>query len=559
MDMESSKTHIPDVGDDNGDTSSVPKAFTVKCKKCKKAYKSNSILKHLKQNQKQNCLSKYTEEELDKMKQNSKKLSKHKETLWKEKNYSKVLDQNKRYNRQKLMRQKREEIKQKYADNIEDYKISLVAEARNLNAEMRDFCTKVLEEKSKKGSSYCFGGFGEVVKRDMNSLKDEINTQFMKIERKIEKVVKKTQNENDWDSLAISFSKLIQTFTPTGKLLIKEKWNTTKFSIEMNFKYMWKYGINGEKVCKGCELEYETNTILTHLGKNRKCYNHYTKEELEQLKKDSKDLTKYKSKVREDNTKAISKKKKKAYKKLKANPEKYAALVEKRKRVYKESIPKRIEKLKRQKLAKFEFEKKNLEKQARRKIANEKAFIELILMKEIERLKSLKMKEELNQKLTNIENQYHDLVDEFEKIMCEKAEKASKIICCHSDTVPTDSIVYPWMLRCSECYFKLSELYEPYPEFPTRDRLPRFESFYNETFEIIMSIAEEVGEKLESPNWIWLDHVQGTVFRYKTHVSFNCFTSVLKEAGLFDCTICCSIDPRDVCKNCKEWSWSDTE
>ena len=29
MDMESSKTHIPDVGDDNGDTSSVPEAFTV--------------------------------------------------------------------------------------------------------------------------------------------------------------------------------------------------------------------------------------------------------------------------------------------------------------------------------------------------------------------------------------------------------------------------------------------------------------------------------------------------------------------------------------------------
>ena len=65
---------------------SSPMIQDVQCKKCFKNLKNNSILKHLSQSRKQNCMSEYTEEEINGLKKDSKKLTEQKKNLWKQKN-----------------------------------------------------------------------------------------------------------------------------------------------------------------------------------------------------------------------------------------------------------------------------------------------------------------------------------------------------------------------------------------------------------------------------------------------------------------------------------------
>ena len=62
------------------------KLTLIKCKSCKKRFKSNSILKHLSQATKKNCISIYTESELKTLKEQSSKHAKSKEKEWKRKN-----------------------------------------------------------------------------------------------------------------------------------------------------------------------------------------------------------------------------------------------------------------------------------------------------------------------------------------------------------------------------------------------------------------------------------------------------------------------------------------
>ena len=71
-------------------------AVPVDCKWCKKTFKSNSILKHLTQTKKK-CLSKYSENEIALMKDQSKKLSKIKEKQWKNKNENHIIETSSKY------------------------------------------------------------------------------------------------------------------------------------------------------------------------------------------------------------------------------------------------------------------------------------------------------------------------------------------------------------------------------------------------------------------------------------------------------------------------------
>ena len=154
------------------------------------------------------------------------------------------------------------------------------------------------------------------------------------------------------------------------------------------------FAVNGEVICHGCQQSFETNTILKYLNHQdcETCYETYTESQLQDLKQKSIQLTEFKNHIWTKTERAT--KRKENYQKLKKNPKQYRSFAEKRKQYRKEQIPKLIEKRKRQRLSQFKFDRQQKENHFWRNLENEKALIEIILQKEMNRLKSKSIAEE---------------------------------------------------------------------------------------------------------------------------------------------------------------------
>ena len=114
-----------------------PIVTDVQCKKCLKSLKSNSILKHLTQSRKHNCMSYYSEEEINAFRKNSKELSEHKRNLRVQKNKPNKSESNaKRYESKKIAMnietkvKNKEYSKKKHENDVQKYKESLEEKAR---------------------------------------------------------------------------------------------------------------------------------------------------------------------------------------------------------------------------------------------------------------------------------------------------------------------------------------------------------------------------------------------------------------------------------------------
>ena len=100
------------------------------CKKCKTAFQTTSILRHL--SQKADCKTVYSDEELSNLRSGAKERASKKRKIWKKENKDYLSDQNARYhiaNREKILQQKsnyytshKVEISKQKAKRYEDFK-----------------------------------------------------------------------------------------------------------------------------------------------------------------------------------------------------------------------------------------------------------------------------------------------------------------------------------------------------------------------------------------------------------------------------------------------------
>ena len=117
--MSNSKDIKPSTSEAN------PTIKDIQCRKCSKHFKSNSILKHLSQSKKQNCISEYTAEEINDFKKISKELSQHKKKLWKEKNKEHEAE----YHHQKYQENRDNIISQRIMNTKTRYKENTIKES----------------------------------------------------------------------------------------------------------------------------------------------------------------------------------------------------------------------------------------------------------------------------------------------------------------------------------------------------------------------------------------------------------------------------------------------
>ena len=440
----------------------IPRVTDVQCKKCFKNLKTNSILKHLTQSRKQNCISIYSEEEINAFRKNSKAFSKGKKSESDAKRY-----ENKKTERNSEIKVKNKEYSKMFHGNdLQKYKES---------------CEEISMKKNSENAHYYQTYFGEKIEKlkkyiiiDSLEREVEINTKFNVIQKSIEetyeeldelidRIAKEVKDEKEnWDSVAKAFSTLFRTYEtsdlrwydkPEGKLMIDQKWDAMKTKLENDLKIIQKEEVDFENICKGCGKSYQLNSILTHLGlyNYRQCREKYTNDELDNLRRASKERTKFKTQIwRETNKEYLAKQKAETYRiqaNIVANAKENAEHEEAEE--------------------KFEKKKELVEKIALGKYELDKRYFDETHIKEIQRFKEIsediQVKEQLQKLANKITEKFQTLNNEIQETLLEvrklKYERER------------ESLQVPWNLKNER---KLSELLQKITTGPTpHDREPR--------------------------------------------------------------------------------------
>ena len=475
-----------------------PTIKDIQCRKCCKDFKSNSILKHLSQSKKQNCIAEYTEEEINDFKKNSKELSVHKKQLWKEKNKDHEAEYQAKYqakkyqeNRDNIILQRKVDTKAKnkektikeHENNLQKYKEKCENFAREQNNMHFSFHLEEFNKKVDKLKLYIDPDRIEHVQKEFDSIQTSIKDTFQELETLINHAVIQVKDEKEnWDTVAATFSTLFHTFEtshlmwhekPKGKLMIDQKWDAMKKKIENDIKIIQRDEVNYEKVCQGCKKSYQINTILPHLGRNSQCEEKYTNDELKSLRSESKERTKFKKQIWQETNKEHITKQNANY--------------------YKETIPrKETERLMRRKDNTLAFYKYCQEEKCKSYLENEITYFELSILERMKLLKSKLTKKENLDKLIQVETDMKEKVTCFKEKIDEASKKALNLSCPHD----VKDCWFGWGDHgCVQCSKEIDKLYsflevdERYSE--DTKRLKNFYTFFKEIFKSLNDIVEE--------------------------------------------------------------------
>ena len=249
-----------------------PTIKDIQCRNCSKNFKSNSILKHLSQSKKQNCISVYTVEEINNFKKISKELSENKKKLWKEKNKEHEAEYQAEYNRKRYQENRDNIISQRRNDTKSRYKQKTIIEHGNDLNKYKERCKNfAIEENDEQFSHfqeyftkkieklkwYIVPDRKEYVQNEFDSIEKLIKETYEELNDLINETVEKVKDENEnWDTVAIAFSSIIDTYEtmhlmvyerPEGKLMIKQKWEALKKKLENDMKRIQRDEVDFEK------------------------------------------------------------------------------------------------------------------------------------------------------------------------------------------------------------------------------------------------------------------------------------------------------------------------
>ena len=497
-----------------------PTIKDIQCRNCSKNFKSNSILKHLSQSKKQNCISVYTVEEINNFKKISKELSEHKKKLWKEKNKEHEAEYQAEYNRKRYQENRDNIISQRRNDTKSRYKQKTIIEHGNDLNKYKERCKNfAIEENDEQFSHfqeyftkkieklkwYIVPDRKEYVQNEFDSIEKLIKETYEELNDLINETVEKVKDENEnWDTVAIAFSSIIDTYEtmhlmvyerPEGKRIIKQKWEALKKKLENDMKRIQRDEVDFEKECKGCKKSYQTNTILTHLGKNSLCHEKYNESELGSLKEESQERNSFKKNIwREINRDKIVKQKAKYYKEN--------ILRNKAKNEAEEN-----ERLEKRRDNTFTFYKNCQQEKYKRYLDNEITYFELSILKRIKLLKSKSVKKENLEKLIQIEIDMKEKVTDSKRMIDEANREASNISCHHD---AKDIYTFGGDHGCYECSKLIDKLYnflkiDVHSARAKRSKI--FETFFTEIFKSLNEIIEEENAPKEIIQ-IWDDKLQ---------------------------------------------------
>ena len=478
---------------------SAPVVTSVECKGCNKGFQSNSILKHLNQTKK-NCLSHYSEEDINFLKEQSKKLSNHKERLWKYKNLdSKVAEHSAKYyhaNKVQICKKRAISHSKKKEKKILEELSELIQEQKNFHKnDLENFiasCHKKAMSSNIQSHNSFLSYYSKEVKKVQKYLniekeKNEVPEQVKGLMKKIQagynnvnkliygarKHANALKEKKDWENISKLYLTLIPAFYRDENLVFSE-WKELEKELNIELKVLWKFQVNLEVKCLGCQVSYETNTILKHLTNSKYCYEKYNDVQLDHLKNNSRKLTDFKRTIY--NKTELPRKRAEYYQN---NKEKF-------KKWKKESDERHLQQQKKKQIDNLEYRKKQYQKRFKSYLDNEKAYYELHIQKNIEKMKSKVFGNDLYDQLTNIELQIQAKFEDFDRIFLDAKEKSSQVT-CHHDAKRLDPKPY-----CGDCSGAVDYIYSfigketrPYP------RISKFEDFFMNIFRIMKSIAKE--------------------------------------------------------------------
>ena len=341
----------------------------------------------------------------------------------------------------------------------------------------------------------------EHVQKEFDCIEKLIEDTYEELNNLINEVVKQVKDDKEnWDTIAVAFSTLVHTYEtmhlmvherPEGKLMIDQKWEALKKKLEIDIKRIQRDEVDFEKECKGCKQSYQTNTILTHLGKNSLCHEKYSEQEIENLKEESQERISFKTNIwREINREKIAKQKAE---------------------YYKENIPKNeakeTERLKRKKDKKFAFYKYCQQEKYKSYLENEITYFEVSILEKIKSLKSKSMKKENFEKLIQIEIDMKEKTTDFKRKIDEAIRESSNISCHHDDTDIYDFGGDHGCYECSKVIDKLYNFLEVIVYSERAKRLKNFETFFKEIFKTLNDIVEEENGPKEIIQ-IWNDQIK---------------------------------------------------
>lgn len=471
-----------------------PVVTSVNCKGCKKSFKSNSIQKHLNQTKK-NCLSHYSQGDLKFLKEQSKKHSTYKEKLWKQQNKSRIAETSSNCYHEKKKEKKLEqqhsliqEQKNFYKNDFNDFINSNHKKAISSNIQSNNYYQSYYSKEFKKIQKYLISEEEKTeMQENVKRFKKEIQTLYQTINNLIYNTRTKAnalKEKQDWEDVSKIYLTLIPNFFK-NEIPVFSVWKKLHHDLEIELKAIWKFQINLNVECQGCQKSYETNTILKHLVNSKYCYSKYTPDQLNDLKKNSGNLTHFKRTVW--NKTELPKKKKKYYQN---NKDKF-------KKWKQESDERHFLHRKKKRLDLLELRKKQYENELICYLDNEKAYYEIHIQTEIEEMKKQVSGKDLHDQLINIELQIQAKFVDFDKISTEAREKTSQIICKH-DLPKIDRSLEN--INCSYCTGAVDRIYSFInKEITSYKRLSKFEELFGKVFHTKKTIAKENNE-IEVPS-----------------------------------------------------------